>query len=113
MSVEQIELGIGEKLREEGIARVLERNPAWNSSALAFFKAWIADKPGGYEFIGETFRLEAAKAGVPAPNHHNAWGGFFARLPKQRGAMVQATGRYVKARTASAHARMCLIYRKP
>lgn len=96
--------------RDHGLDQVLEHNAAWSDQAEAFLEGWLADKPAGFDFIGEDFRVEALAAGLQAPKHHNAWGGFFSRIV--RTGLVRNTGQLAAMRLTRSHARRSFVYEK-
>jgi hypothetical protein len=102
---------LGRALRDQGTIEVALHNAPWNVRAFEFFKAWIASKPTGYEFIAETFKREALAIAIEEPKHPNAWGAFFLRLCRAK--LIINTGRSEHTVTPQAHARRSVIYVKP
>jgi hypothetical protein len=58
--------------RDEALERVLENSGPWRHEALAA----VGALPPGWTGTGEDIRRATTGAGLPAPHHHNAWGGI-------------------------------------
>lgn len=101
---------LGERLRDGGIAQVLDHNRPWSVTAMYQFCRWIDSKPVGFQFIGEDFKHAAKAAGVAAPSHPNAWGGLFGRILSQF-PNIKVVG-LQKMKDPTSHARRSLLYRK-
>ncbi len=86
------------RLRDEGLALIADHNAPWLERALAL----IERAP---YMIGpfESWRAHCLEQGLEQPSHANAWGAL-ARAALQR-RLLMPTGRWVKMRSISSHAR--------
>ena len=104
MGLRGVQLGLD--LRNEGMARVIDRNLTWAGLATSIFPNVFKR---GDEVTGEDIRLRLIEAGLPTPPHENAWGALTHSLA--RNAFLHDTGRVVKARDPRSHARRLVIWR--
>lgn len=71
----QPDLFTGEALRDEGLMRAVthadKEIPKWSERVYEIFKKWLSEKPKGYSFLMESFRLhvEIHKLIEPPPNN--------------------------------------------
>ena len=96
----------GERLKQEGTARVLcNTNNDWKDGVAKI----IYEMPTGSEFTGEDIRFKAISV-VGYPKHHNAWGAVIrtARVRKY----IVPTGEWVNSVDPRSHARATLVYRR-
>lgn len=68
----------------------------------------LSGLPTGTLITGEGFRIKCL-AEMPAPHHHNAWGGTVAGLV--RSGRLVGTGMYESMTSVKSHARKTQIYR--
>lgn len=88
----------GESLRDQGIENVTRAK--WMESAIATFTHHCDELPE--YFIGEDIR-EVILSHMEPPHHPNAWGALTLQLIKSN--LIFETGRIVKMRSPSSHAR--------
>ena len=92
----------GDRLRDEGTARVASHNVDWMTRALIA----VCNIPKGTLLMGEDLR----RVFYEKPKHSNAWGAL-TRTAVLRGFLVD-TGEVRKSRRASAHSRRNPVYRR-
>lgn len=100
----QNQLRAAEQLRDQGIERVTRSN--WMLEAVETLQRHREELPS--LFIGEDIR-ELILCYIEAPHHPNAWGALTRYLVVLK--MIVQTGRIVKMRTPSSHARRSPEYR--
>jgi hypothetical protein len=98
-----------EELRDAGIAAVQLSHERWIPLALAALVS-VAKRRGRRGFTSDDVRAEADRLLVPAPAHHNAWGGLFARAARL-GLIVQADRAPRKSTRPDAHAHRNPVWR--
>ena len=92
----------GDRLRDEGTARVASHNADWMSRGLAA----VRNIARGTELMGEDLR----RVCYEKPKPDNAWGAL-TRVAVLRGYLVE-TGEVRKSRRAKAHSRRNPVYRR-
>lgn len=95
-----------EMARDAALTQVESHNETWLESALGV----IAGMPSGHICTGEQIRHTVSEWKTGKPGHHNAWGALIMQAVK-RGLLVP-TGRYVKMKDKSSHARKTPEYRR-
>jgi len=110
----QQQLLLGDALRDEGIALVLDHSPdAWKSTYLELAEGYFRGLSVGSKFIGEDLRLLLVLRGLWAPHHHNAWGAMgrivIGRWTKA--GCLKVTG-IRKSQDPTAHSRWYPLYEK-
>ena len=105
------DLEAGIAARDSGIEQVLENNPSWYELTVSAFNKWLADKPIGYQFAPEDFRLDPILQGQLPPKHPNAWGGFACKCIC-RHPQVRYSGLLKQMRSPAGHARQTFVYEK-
>jgi hypothetical protein len=99
----------GERERDKAIARVLAKNAAW----LATCHMEVKKLRKGWTGTGEDIRnFLKQKRGVKEPKHHNAWGGMIQSVTSPKRENFEPTGRMLKMKKVSSHARRTFEYRK-
>lgn len=93
----------GEEGRDEGIKKVTESGEGWVEAALSLIRV----EPQGAIHTGETLRAVAEKR-IGPPKHPNAVGAMVFNAKRRN--LILPTGRWVKMRKPSSHARMTPEY---
>ena len=73
----------GQNLKNEGMKRVRESDPAWADQANVWLRAIFKKFPSGHIFTTEELRLGCEHQGLPAPHHPNAWGSVMGAFCRQ------------------------------
>jgi len=95
----------GEKLRDAGIAQVLENaGDNWQAAATQL----VQDLLSGQEVLAEDWRLLCEQHGI-VPHHSNAWGGLTNSFV--RAGVIVDTGRLSKSKDPRSHARRQPIWK--
>jgi len=109
----QMDLPLGRKLRNEGIARVLTPEEHWQEALHSACQYWFDNQRLGVEFTCETLRQVAYSIGLEEPRNANGWsGGFAAIFRKWRKWGVVIISSFELALRPEAHARRIPKYRK-
>lgn len=102
-----LDLSVGRRRRDAGIARTLAANDAWAARALDALRAFALTRN---TFTIEAFRHDWLSRGGEAPASHKAWGGL-AQAAVREGIIV-ATGEYRKAASPGTHAHPVAVWRR-
>jgi hypothetical protein len=103
----QPELTLGEQLRDEGCAQVLENAHPWSDIAFAALCDFVNAQTGYFTIVD--IRKHLDRAGIPTM-HPNCIGALM-RTARRQGVLVD-TGRTVKNSLPSAHARRVPVYER-
>ena len=108
MSGEQmmLDIGIGGRLRDEGIGRAHLRAADWAERAIHDLVQFLRHRG---EATIEEWRMDWIRRQMPAPSSHKAYGAL-TQLAARRG-LIQNTGRYVKASSIKTHCHPVPIWR--
>ena len=103
---------LGQILRDEGMAQVLENSGAWKDLTRQRAEEWIEAMPIGAVFTGEDIRLALEVAGIDEPHHPNAWSAVIGGRIRVwlRTNRIQMEG-WKAGADPKAHARRMIAYR--
>lgn len=97
----------GQRLKERGIQQAIDNEPEqWKQGALAALERYCRHTR---TFCAEDFRLAFMIRGGTSPHVPNVWAGLM-RAAQSKG-WIQATGRFVPAKSPGTHAHRVQEYR--
>jgi hypothetical protein len=88
----------GEKLKQDGIDKVLANNEKWRSDVSYIITQFIKK---GKPFTAVDVRAAAVRCGLPEPSHPNAWGAQVNNFARKK--LIVKTGVYLKSKMDTRH----------
>lgn len=110
--IPQMSLEFGRIERDKGLAQAIdhadESSWGWSDKAYDMFKVWIKNKPDGYEFMTEDFRVDIFGK-IDDPPSLRAFGGISGRAV--RDGLIEKAG-YRQVKNVKAHAANAALWKK-